>query len=219
MTPTWVPPVASYMARGLLTTAVLSVVGMTASVALGILLGVLQTARVAPIRVLVRLYVELWRGLPIVITLFFIFFALPAVRIDVSALSSAAVGITLWGSANAAEIVRGAILSIPKAQLDAALALGLTWRQAMVHVILAQAVRRMIPPMMGLLTNLVQNTTLAAVIGVPELLESGKRSIERLTVDTGNSHAVAIFGAVLVAFFLVCFPLSQASRRLEKRLI
>jgi polar amino acid transport system permease protein len=207
------------MAHGLAVTAVLSAVGVAASIVLGTVLGVLQTARVAPVRGLVRLYVELWRGLPIVITLFFIFFALPAVRVNVSALTSAAVGLALWGSANAAEIVRGAILSIPRTQLDAAYALGLSWRQAMVHVILAQAVRRTIPPMMGLLTNLVQNTALAAVIGVPELLETAKRSIERLTVDTGNSHATAIFGGVLVVFFLVCFPLTHASRRLERRLL
>jgi His/Glu/Gln/Arg/opine family amino acid ABC transporter permease subunit len=217
--PAWVPSVAAYMAHGLAVTAVLSAVGVAASIVLGTVLGVLQTARVAPVRGLVRLYVELWRGLPIVITLFFIFFALPAVRVNVSALTSAAVGLALWGSANAAEIVRGAILSIPRTQLDAAYALGLSWRQAMVHVILAQAVRRTIPPMMGLLTNLVQNTALAAVIGVPELLETAKRSIERLTVDTGNSHATAIFGGVLVVFFLVCFPLTHASRRLERRLL
>lgn len=217
--PAWVPSVAAYMAHGLAVTAVLSGVGVAASVVLGTVLGILQTTRVALVRAVVRLYVELWRGLPIVITLFSIFFALPAVRINVSALTSAAVGLALWGSANAAEIVRGAILSIPRTQLDAAYALGLSWRQAMVHVILAQAVRRTIPPMMGLLTNLVQNTALAAVIGVPELLETAKRSIERLTVDTGNSHATVIFGGVLVVFFLVCFPLTHASRRLERRLL
>lgn len=124
--PARAPWVAAYMAHGLAVTAVLSAVAVAGSVVLGTVLGILQTTRVALVRAFVRLYVELWRGLPIVITLFSIFFALPAVRINVSALTSTAVGLALWGSAHAAEIVRGAILSIPRTQLDAAYALGLS---------------------------------------------------------------------------------------------
>lgn len=72
--------------------------------------------------------------------------------------------------------------------------------------------------MVGLLTNLIQSTTLAALIGVTDILESSQRSIERLTLSEGNSHSVVILGAVLVVFFVVCFPLTLLSRRLEKRL-
>jgi polar amino acid transport system permease protein len=214
--PRWVEPVASYVAQGLWTTLLLALVSIVASVAVGTVLGTLMTLPSVLVRGLIRVYVEVWRGLPIIITLFFIFFVLPILGIDVNTFIAAAVGLTLWGSANVAEVVRGAVQSVPHGQSEAAAALGFPWRRRMRHVILPQATRRALPPLVGLVVNLTQQTSLAAVIGLLDILEASQRSIERLTLAGGETHAVPILGAVLVVFFVLCLPLTMLSRRLER---
>lgn len=207
------------MAVGLAATIELCAITIVASVAIGVLLGALSTMRFLPLQAAIRAYVEVWRGLPTIVSLFFIFFALPTLHLYLSAFAAAAIGLTLWASANVAEIVRGAIGSIPKDQFIAAEALGLGWVKIMTLIVLPQALRRMLPPLVGMMVNLIQTTTLAAVIGVLDVLEAGKRSVERLTLETGNPHAAEVYAAVLVVFFLLCFPLSQYAGALEKRLV
>ncbi|MPZ84288.1 MAG: ABC transporter permease subunit [Actinophytocola sp.] len=214
--PAWVGPVAEYVAGGLVTTLLLALVSIVASVALGTVLGTLLTLPTVTVRGIVRAYVEIWRGLPIIITLFFIFFVLPVIGLEVDTFVAAAVGLTLWGSANVAEVVRGAVQSVPRGQSEAAAALGFPWRRRMRHVILPQATRRALPPLVGLVVNLLQQTSLAAVIGLLDILEASQRSIERLTLSGGETHAVPILGAVLVVFFVICLPLTMLSRRLER---
>lgn len=214
--PRWVAPVASYVAQGLWTTLLLALVSVVASVVVGTVLGTLMTLPSKTVRVVIRVYVEIWRGLPIIITLFFIFFVLPVLGLDVDTFVAAAIGLTLWGSANVAEVVRGAVQSVPSGQSEAAAALGFPWRRRMRHVILPQATRRALPPLVGLVVNLTQQTSLAAVIGLLDILEASQRSIERLTLAGGETHAVPILGAVLVVFFVLCLPLTMLSRRLER---
>ena len=216
--PGWVLPVARYMAGGLELTLLISFVSALTSTLLGILLGSLATLRTPLVTVPIRAYVELWRGLPIILTLFFIFFLLPAVGVRLESLYAAMIGLTLWGSANCAEIVRGAVNSIPGAQHQAATALGLSWAQRMVYVILPQAYRRMLPPLVSLLANLVQSSALCALIGVLELTQRAQQQIARLTI-LGNSHALEILGAVMVIYFVACLPLTRMSARLERRLV
>ncbi len=217
--PAWAGPVASYMASGLVTTMELSAITVTSGVLIGIALGSLITLPLRPVRLMVRAYIELWRGLPVILTLFFIFFTTPAVGFRLTAFAAALIGLTLWGSANMAEAVRGAVQSIPAGQRDAAWALGFTWPQAMLWVILPQAMRRLLPPLLGLITNLIQASSLGAVIGIREVLESSQRMIERLTFNTGNSHGIEILGSVLIVFFVISFPLTRLSQLLERRLV
>jgi polar amino acid transport system permease protein len=216
--PPWVGPVASYVATGLRTTGLLALVSVVASVILGIVLGAVLTLPNRVVRAVVRIYVEVWRGLPIIVILFFIFFVLPIIGIRVDTFTAAAVGLTLWGSANMAEVVRGAVQSVPHGQGEAAAALGFSWPGRMRHVILPQATRRVLPPLIGLIVNLTQQTSLAAVIGLLDVLEASQRSIERLTLSSGSTHAVPILGAVLGVFLVVCLPLTMLSRWFESRL-
>jgi polar amino acid transport system permease protein len=215
--PAWVLPLVRNMAGGLEATLLLSVVTAVAAMLIGVVMGSLATVRSPLVTVPIRAYVELWRGLPIIVTLFFIFFMLPAIGLRLEAFHAALIGLTLWTSANCAEIVRGAVRSIPRGQHLAAAALGLTWVSTMRYVILPQAVRRMLPPLVSLLANLVQSTALAAVIGVLELTQSAERQIARLTIQ-GDSHALEVLGAVMLVYFLVCLPLTRASAALERRL-
>ena len=224
--PEWVEPVARYMAEeGLKGTARVAVISLVASTIIGILLGTLLTIRFAPSRALIRLYVEVWRGLPILVTIFIIFFAFPAVshRFRFDAFTSAAIGLSLWGSAQIAEATRGAVQSIPKEQHEASAALGFGWVGRHVFVILPQALRRLMPPVVSLLVNIIQNTTLAQVIGAAEVLETAERSVERLGAPPpsglGEIHAFEIYGAVMVVFFAISFPLTRLAAYLERRLV
>jgi polar amino acid transport system permease protein len=210
--------VADYLADGLRETLLLALAAIAASLLAGILLGAALTLPSRLVRGVVRAYVEIWRGLPIIGILFFIFFVLPIVGIRVDTFAAAAVGLSLWGSANAAEIVRGAVQSVPRGQAEAAAALGFSWAGRMRHVLLPQAARRALPPLIGLVVNLTQQTSLAAVIGLLDILEASQRSIERLTLSGGSSHAVPILGAVLAVFFVICLPLTMLSRWFERRL-
>lgn len=111
----------------------------------------------------------------------------------------------------------GAIRSIPAAQFEAAAALGFPWPVLMRLVILPQAVRRMLPPTVNLTVDLIQATTLASLIGVVEVLQRSRQAVEYYQLNVGDGHATAIFGGVLVFFFMVCYPLTLVAGRIEQR--
>jgi polar amino acid transport system permease protein len=209
--------------EGLPETLRLAAIAVTASLVVGVLFGTLITMRFRPLQLLIRLYIEVWRGLPILVMVLFIYW-LPDYRvgpfsIQLDAYLSAAVALSLWGSAQVAEATRGALQSIPKEQHEAAAALGFGWIGRNSFVIVPQALRRLLPPMVGLLVNIIQNTTIAFVIGVNEFLQAGNRQFENLTTQTGDGHPFTIFGFVLVVFFVISFPLTTLSRFLERRLV
>jgi polar amino acid transport system permease protein len=223
--PDWVEPVARYMLEvGLPGTFRVAAISLVASAVIGVVLGTLMTIRFWPTRALIRLYVEVWRGLPILVTIFIIFFAFPALsqRFRFDAFTSAGIALSLWGSAQIAEATRGAVQSIPREQHEASAALGFGWVGRHAYVILPQALRRLLPPMVSLLVNIIQNTTLAQVIGGADLLETAERSVERLASEPpsglGEIHAFEIYGAVMVIFFVISFPLTRLAAYLERRL-
>jgi len=218
--PSWVDPVARYVLEtGLKNTLRMAGLAVVGSAVVGVVLGTLLTVRFWPSRALIRLYVEVWRGLPIIVTIFLIYFALPSVGVRFTAFDAATIGLTLWGSAQVAEATRGAVQSIPREQHEAAAALGFGWIGRHAFVILPQALRRLLPPIVSLLANVIQNTTIAAVIGVAEVLETANRQVERLTYTTFESHAFEIFAGVMAIFFVISFPLTLLARRLERRLV
>jgi polar amino acid transport system permease protein len=222
--PDWVEPVVRYMAtEGLRGTATIAAESVAASAVIGILLGTLITIDFLPLRALIRLYIELWRGLPLIVTIFVIFFVLPTAEIRFSAIQAAAVGLSLWGSAQVAEATRGAVQSIPREQHEAASALGFGWVGRHVFVIVPQALRRLLPPLVSLLVNVIQNSTLAGLIGALELLFAAKIQVERLAGPPPGGlaevHAIEIYGGLLIAFFAISFPLTRLAAYLEKRLV
>lgn len=223
--PDWVEPVARYVLQeGLPNTLRVAVIAVIGSTVIGVLLGTLLTIHFRPLRAVIRLYVEIFRGLPILVTVFATFFILPTISqaLVFSPLNAGTIALVLWGSAQVAETTRGAVQSIPAEQSDAAAALGFRWVGGHAYVILPQALRRLLPPLVSLLVNIIQNTTLVGVIGGLDLLDAGKRQEQRLAafppVGVGESHAFAIFGAIAVMFFLISFPLARLAAYLEKRL-
>ena len=141
-------------------------------------------------------------------------------ELEFGPLTATAIALILWGSAQVAEATRGAVQSIPREQHEAAAALGFGWVGRHRSVILPQALRRLLPPLVSLLVNIIQNSTLAAVIGGIELLQAGKAQTERLTfyppAGIGEIHAFEIFAFVALLFFLISFPLTRLAAYLEK---
>ena len=223
--PDWTGDVTRYvLEEGLVNTLKISAIALVGSTLVGITLGTLLTIKFLPLRAVIRLYIEIWRGLPILVTIFIMFFALPAVSLSLrfDALTAGAIALILWGSAQVAETTRGAVQSIPREQHEAASALGFGWVGRHAFVIMPQALRRLLPPLVGLLVNIIQNTTIVQVIGASELLETAKRQVERLTAPppagVGEIHSFEIYAAVMVIFFCISFPLTRLSAYLEKRL-
>jgi polar amino acid transport system permease protein len=221
----WAKPVARYILEeglpGTLRVAAISVAGSTL---IGIVLGTLITIRFWPLRAAIRLYIELFRGLPLLVTVFVVYFGLPSATssLELAPLTSATVALVLWGSAQVAEATRGAVQSIPPEQHEAASALGFGWVGRHANVVLPQAFRRLLPPLVGLLVNLIQNSTLAQVIGGTEVLEAAEQQNGRVAdpfVGFGEIHAFEIFGGVMVLFFVISFPLTRLAAMLEKRLV
>lgn len=224
--PDWAEPVVRYILEvGLPATLRVSAISVVGATAVGIVLGTLLTLDAAVARILTRGYVEVFRGLPILVTVFMVYFGLPAINpeLEFGPLTATAIALILWGSAQVAEATRGAVQSIPREQHEAAAALGFGWAGRHRSVILPQALRRLLPPLVSLLVNIIQNSTLAAVIGGIELLQAGKAQTERLTfyppAGIGEIHAFEIFAFVALLFFLISFPLTRLAAYLEKRLV
>jgi His/Glu/Gln/Arg/opine family amino acid ABC transporter permease subunit len=224
--PDWAEPVVRYILEvGLPATLRVSAISVVGATVVGIVLGTLLTLDAALARILTRGYVEVFRGLPILVTVFMVYFGLPSINseLEFSPLTATAIALILWGSAQVAEATRGAVQSIPREQHEAAAALGFGWVGRHRSVILPQALRRLLPPLVSLLVNIIQNSTLAAVIGGIELLQAGKAQTERLTfyppAGIGEIHAFEIFAFVALLFFLISFPLTRLAAYLEKRLV
>jgi His/Glu/Gln/Arg/opine family amino acid ABC transporter permease subunit len=224
--PDWAEPVIRYILQvGLPATLRVSAISVVGATVVGIVLGTLLTLDAAVARILTRGYVEIFRGLPILVTVFMVYFGLPAINpeLEFGPLTATAIALILWGSAQVAEATRGAVESIPREQHEAAAALGFGWVGRHRSVILPQALRRLLPPLVSLLVNIIQNSTLAAVIGGIELLQAGKAQTERLTfyppAGIGEIHAFEIFAFVALLFFVISFPLTRLAAYLEKRLV
>lgn len=175
--------------------------------------GVIGTCRFAKIKVLSNILaaiVETIRNLPILLIIFFTYFALPEIGIKLEIVPAAIIALTLFHSAMFSEIVRGGLKSIDKGQTEAALSSGLTYYQTLVHIIIPQGLRRMVPPTVSQFISLVKDTSLAVVISLPELTHHSQ-----IIYGQSYSNFVPIMLLVAFMYFAVNYGLSLIARRLE----
>ncbi len=204
--------------KGLSMTLWLAVLTLILSTIISLVLGVLATLKSRVLRWVIHAYVEFFRAIPLIVNIFFVYFVLPMLGVDMTPLTAVVFGLTLWGSANGIEIVRAGIQAVPPHQWRSAWALGLRPWEMYWYVIGPQAIRTIVPPFTGLLTLLVQATSLGALVGVTEFLKVGQIIIEHGAVMEGVSPAFFIYGFVLLVYFVICSALSWCSRYLEKRM-
>ncbi|PAP96563.1 amino acid ABC transporter permease [Mesorhizobium wenxiniae] len=165
-----------------------------------------------PLVAVVRFYIWIFRGTPLLVQLFLIFYGLPSVGILLDAFSAALIGFTLNIGAYTSEIIRAVIGSVPKGQWEAAYSIGMTWSQAMRRTILPQAGRVAVPPLSNTFISLVKDTSLAAAITVPEMFQAA----QRIVATTYEPLILYIEAAAL--YLALSSVLSALQTRLEKRL-
>ncbi len=196
----------------------IGIVTLIASTVIGVVRGTLAMVRPWWVRALVKLYVELLRGIPLIVNIFFVFFGAPILGLSLSPYGAVVLGLSLWGGANGAEIVRGGLQAVPRHQSQSARALGLKEWEIFAYILMPQALKGILPAFAGLLTLLIQSTTLGALVGVSEMLAMGRLVVERTTVMEGQDPAFQIYTFVLVAYFLLCSALTWCTRRWERKL-
>jgi glutamate transport system permease protein len=199
--------------RGLVATLRAALVAMVLSMAVGAVLAVGRLSRRAWVARPAGAWVELFRGLPLLLLIFFLFLALPAVGITISVFWALVAGLTLYNSAVLGEIFRAGILSLPKGQTEAAYAIGLRRGQTLRLILIPQAVRRMLPALISQLVTLLKDTSLGFVIGYAELLRNGRTAVEFL----GGRYSIPIYTAIAVVYIAVNASLSFLARWLDRR--
>lgn len=195
----------------------ISLLSVTISIVLGILVGLLMTAKNSYVKLLLRTYLEIVRIMPQMVLLFLVYFGVArAMGVHLSAEVSAVIVFSFWGTAEMADLVRGALTGIPAIQYESSRALGLTMVQTYRYVILPQIVRRMIPLSINLITRMIKTTSLVMMIGIVEVLKVGQQIIEANRKASPNA-AFGVFATVLLLYFLACWPISCLARYLEKK--
>lgn len=202
-----------YLLRGAVNTVAISLAVIALGTVVGVAVGLLRFTPWPRVDAAVGWIVEVVRAVPLLLLIFFIFFGLPALGIQIPTFPAAVLAMSLWMTVNTAEVVRGGIQSVARGQFEAARSAGLSELGVMRYVIFPQAVRRMIPPFVGLCTILVKDTSLAAIIGVFELTRAAQETIER------TLKSFEIYLAAAAIYFLVCFPLTRLAQRAEARLL
>jgi len=202
---------------GVLITLEISAVSIIISLILGIAIGIAISGNNKIINGIYRIYLEAVRIIPLLVWLFVFFFGVTkALNIHIDGLIVSVIVFCIWGTAEAADIVRASILSIPVSQTENGKAIALTNLQIKLYIIFPQAVKRMIPSIINLSTRMIKTTTLVSQIGVIEAVKVGQQVIE-VTGMTNPSSAFWVYGLLFLIFFAICYPLSLLSRNLERR--
>lgn len=195
---------------GLKITAHLGVVSIFAGLALGLFVALIRLYALTPFAILAKIYIDIFRSIPILVLLIVVYYALPFVGLRLSPLLSAALALTLVSGAYTAEIFRAGIEAIPRGQFEAAAALGLKFRHTMSDVVLPQAVRIVIPPLTNNSINVIKDTALASVVAIPDLL---KQATQAQALEA-NPTPLIVAALMYIAFL---WPLVLLVGRLEKR--
>lgn len=206
-----------YLIEGAGMTIVLSIVTMIVSIPIAILLGLVRAIKSRNLILLViqwgiGLGITVIRGTPLLLQLIFVFFGLPFIGIDIPVMGAAFMALGVYSVAYLTEIVRTGIDSVATTQWEASVSLGFKYMQTMRLVILPQAFKIMIPPTVSFFIGLIKDSSLCAVIGIVELSRAGRILVER------TYQSLLIFSIVAMVYFIVCFPLSRFSQKLEKDL-
>jgi len=213
-------PVPTEKWGGLLLTLIISVVGITCSIPIGIVLALGRRSKLPIIRTVCILFIELWRAVPLITVLFMASVMLPLFLPEgttVDKLLRALVGVTLFESAYLAEVVRGGLQALPRGQYEAASSLGLNYWKSMSFIILPQAMKHVIPGIVGNFISLFKDTSLVSIVGLFDLLNTVQSALGDQDWLSPNLTVTGYVFAGLV-FWIFCFSMSRYSRYLERRL-
>ena len=200
--------------EGLKMTIVLTVVSIFFALILGVIFGLFRVSRAIWLRAIGTTFVDIFRGTPLLVQAFFIYFGIPsALGFQMSALTAGIITLSLNAGAYMTEIVRGGIQSVDKGQMEAARSLGIGYLPTMRKVILPQAIRTMIPSYINQFVITLKDTSILSVIGIAELTQTGR------IIIAGNYQSFNMWLIIGVIYFIVIMALTKLSDRLERRLV
>lgn len=201
-----------FLLEGALWTVALSVCALLGGGLMGLLIALCRVSRFSVVSGTAWAYIQVVQGIPLLVIMFVGYFGLPAIGIPVSPLVAATLSMTVWVGAYFGEFWRGAIQAVPRAQWEAAECLALTSTQRMFKVIIPQAVRSATPGTVGFMVQIVKNTSLASAVSFIDLTRAGQ------LINNSTFQPFLTFTVVAIIYFMLCYPLSVLSRRLEKRM-
>lgn len=203
--------------EGLLTTAEIAFISIIIGSLLGILIGLSRTSKYKIVLFINRIYLEAFRIIPTLVWLFIFYFGVTtALDINLSGEIVSIIVFTLWGAAEMGDIVRGALQSLPKHQIESGQALGLNKYMLYRYILIPQAIRRMIPGIINLSTRMVKTTSLVVLIGVIDVVKIGQQIIETSRFEFPTA-SFWVYGFVFFLYFIICYPLSKISKKLEAK--
>ncbi|GJC00670.1 L-cystine ABC transporter permease [Aeromonas caviae] len=200
------------LSAGLIFSVPLTLITFVLGIVLGLSVALARLYGPAPLVMLVRFYVWLIRGTPLLVQLFLIFYGLPSAGIVLDAFTAAVIGFTLNIGAYSSEIIRATLAAIPKGQWEAAYSIGMNWPQVMWRVILPQAARIAVPPLSNTFISLVKDTSLAAAVTVPELFQAAQR------LASVTYEPLILYVETALIYLLFSSVLSTLQDKLEQRL-
>jgi polar amino acid transport system permease protein len=198
--------------KGLWMTVAVSGASLLVGTLIGFVLGILRSGRNRPLRWAVGAWVDLIRGTPFLVQIFIVFFILPEAGIELEAFPAAVLALTNLAACFICEIVAGGIRAVPGGQVEAAAASGLNRFQQLRYVVLPQAMRIILPPLVGQYVLLIKDSSVVSVIGVTDVTRAGWLTVQRIP------EGLMVFGLVGLLYFGVCYPLIRLSNTLEKRM-
>jgi len=199
-----------FLLQGFWITIKVASISIVLSFIFGGIFGVLRYAKIPVVSKISALIVEIIRNLPLLLIIFFVYFALPEVGLKFSIEWSAIIALTVFESAMLAEVIRSGLNSVPKGQIEAGRSSGLSYIQTLWHIVFPQGLRKMVPPIVSQFISLLKDTSLAVVISLPELMRNAQ-----VIYAKSNNYIIPIYILIAVVYFIVNYILSIVARRLE----
>lgn len=208
------PDNLAFLVDGFLVTLKIAAISIVLSFLIGGIIGILRYAKIPVVSGVLAVAVETIRNLPLILIIFFVYFGLqdPKVGLEMSISTAAITALTIFESAMLSEIIRGGLNSIPKGQIEAARSSGMGYIQTLWHIILPQALRNMVPPIVSQFISLLKDTSLAVVIALPELTHHGQ-----VIYAQNINYVWPVLILIALMYFVVNYGLSLVARRLEVR--
>lgn len=201
-----------FFLKGLWMTVAVSGLSLIAGTIIGFVWGIIRAGRNKLLKSVIGAWVDLMRGTPFLVQVFIVFFILPEAGIQLEAFPAAVIALTNMGACFICEIVAGGILSVSSGQREAATASGLSSFQQLRYIVMPQAMRTILPPLVGQYVLIIKDSSVVSAIGVVDVTRAGWLTVQRIP------EGLMVFGLVGILYFVVCYPLIQLSINLEKRM-
>lgn len=201
-----------FFLKGLWMTIAVSGLSLVIGTVLGFIWGIIRSSRNRILKAVVGAWADVIRGTPFLVQVFIIFFILPEFGIQLEAFPAAVIALTNLAACFICEIVAAGIQAVPWGQREAAISTGLNWHQQLRNVIMPQAMRVILPPLVGQYVLLIKDSSVVSAIGVVDVTRVGWLTVQRIP------QGLLVFGLVALLYFIICYPLIQLSNSLEKRM-